>query len=333
MNRSVEYRLSRYVHNPLRVFAPHGYSVDQYSESDFVKAYRSLLERVKKPAVCIIEHTGFSGLIAVNEQLGIPTISCIQNLEALDAQNHICSSRLGFQAQMLYLANEIKVLGRCTTRLFISKVEAGFISGLGLPSHYYPYLPVGEIQFRLKKIAEARQQGALKPGLFLIVGSAAHSSTGEAITWFVRQAQRNGLPKGIRIVVGGSHTDQLLPKGEKVEAVELRGTLDQEELERLLIEATAVLIPQFRGFGGVTRLPEMACAAVPVLVSEHPTFAIDAPPNVEIVDNNWQAWWRELEKLSHSPSFIKVTHRDYLAWEQSQRKTLTEVLGDSGLHI
>ena len=93
-----------------------------------------------------------------------------------------------------------------------------------------------------------------------------------------------------------------------------------------------VLIPQQRGFGALTRLPELAYAGVPVVTSKHATLAIDVPPNVSDVDDVWEAWCAGINQLKANST--SRCHEDYLAWESKQSRTLESVVKKAlGLHI
>jgi hypothetical protein len=126
--------------------------------------------------------------------------------------------------------------------------------------------------------------------------------------------------------VGGSKTDKLLAPGVTVPGLECRGRLPQEELDRLLVAAQAVLVPQFRGFGALTRLPEMACAGIPTLTSRHPTFALDVPPGVHIVEDGWEAWCAAMASFVWSDPSAVPNGEPYEGWEQAQSRTLTTLL-------
>ncbi len=319
-------RVGYYIENPARLFNKTGYWPGSFVTQSFIRRYEALVQKVARPALAMIEHSGFASLIEVNATHGIPTLACIQNLESLDLERGDLDRHWQMAARMLDFANEFRSLARCTERLFISTVEAGLVGGLGLSSHYYPYLPVGAIRQGLERIQLRRLENRPEPGLFLMVGSAGHQSTREAFEWFVLQAQAHGLPRGVRVVVGGSETDQLLPRGITVPGVELRGRLEQEEVDQLMVSAQAMLIPQSRGFGALTRLPETSCAGLRALVSGHPTFAMNVPPGVTVVDGSWEAWCRQMSEFCQGSPSNLVPHDGYLAWDRRQPRTLAAVL-------
>jgi glycosyltransferase involved in cell wall biosynthesis len=266
--------------NPYKLFARNHFTIRGASGQTFRSQYQRVIEPIGAPALCVLEHTSFADVIALNRQRGIPTVCCPHNLESFDLMAF--DRRRSLKAAAVDFANEIRVLEQGDARLFISQVETALVSGLGLGARYYPYLPVAEIRAQHLKIRAERCRVEATPGLFVMLGSAEHATTREAFTWFIEQAQTRGLPQGARVVVGGSATDTLLPKNAQVPGIELRGWLEQAELDELLRRAQAALIPQRRGFGALTRLPEFACAGIPVIVSRHPTAALDLPPGARI---------------------------------------------------
>lgn len=302
-----------------------GRTLKTFASPEFSDYYEDIVQRMDGSIVCVIEHMGFANLLSVNSRYSIPTIACIQNLESFDTAVPILSD----QHRMPYLkavdfADELMALAQCEMRLFISKVETGLVEGLGLSSGYYPYLPVGKIRRDLERVREARTGSKRDSGLFLMLGSASHETTWRSFLWFVQQAEQYGLPEGIRVVVGGKKTDQLLPAGHAVPGLELRGWLEQDELDDLLVRAQGVLAPQLMGFGGLTRLPELSCAGIPVIVSRHPAYAIDVPPGVIVVDNSWEAWCKKMQFIADKD--IHPRRDEYLQWENEQARPMEAIL-------
>jgi glycosyltransferase involved in cell wall biosynthesis len=201
-------------------------------------------------------------------------------------------------------------------------VETAVTGGLGFRSTYYPYLPVDEIRQRLRSIRRLRGSATPSERFFLMVGSCAHGTTRASFEWFIDNVRARGLPDGVRVVVTGSRTEQLLRGAAPIDGIELRGWIDQEELDRLLVQATAVLVPQLFGFGALTRLPELACAGIPVIASIHPTLAIDPPPGLVAVEDEWQAWRLQIERLAGERRDPAAD--EYDAWERRQASPLRE---------
>lgn len=302
-----------------------GYTLKRYSSSEFTSYYEDVVRHMDGPIICVIEHVGFSDLLSVNSRLNIPTIACVQNIESFDTAVPLLSD----QHRRIYLAaadfaDEFMVLAQCELCLLISKVETGLIGGLGLRSGYYPYMPVGEIRCYLDQVRKAREASKRDSGLFLMLGSASHKTTLRSFSWFVQQVEEYGLPDGIRVVVGGKRTDQLLSVGDSIPGLELRGWLEQDELDDLLVRAQGVLAPQYMGFGALTRLPELSYAGIPVIVSMHPTYAIDVPPGVLTVGNSYVSWCEKMQLIADED--IDPCRDEHLKWEDQQARPLERTL-------
>jgi hypothetical protein len=157
--RRVRRMAGRLIRPPPAVAAavpPSLYTATPYLPATFLEGYAALLASLELPAVCVIEHSGFAGVMPINARYGLATWICAQNLEALETAFEDQAARGDWQRLASDLAHELRVLEQCSERLFISKVETGFVGGLGLVSHYYPYRPVGEIRARLLSIRQTR---------------------------------------------------------------------------------------------------------------------------------------------------------------------------------
>ena len=314
-----------FVEHPVDLLANRGPTTRNYSIPEFVTYYEELLRDIEKPAVCVIGHPGFADLLEVNSRYGIPTVSCTHNIESFDSAVPLsCGRAHEAYAAAINFADELGLLARCDARLFISRVEVGLVSGFGLRSYHYPYLPVGAIRRSLERIRQARAEESPQEGLFLMLGTGGHRSTWESFLWFVQSTQEYGLPQGIRVVVSGRKTDQLLASGVSVEGLELKGWLEQDELDKLLVQVQAVLVPQGSGFGALTRLPELSCAGIPAIVSRHPTYALNLPPGIEIVDDDWDAWCSRMEQVTSTGDCFDPS--GYHSWEEDQANPLEWVM-------
>jgi len=328
--RSWRSRLKFVSENPFNVFPVGRYptaipfSTTMSVEPEFVSHYAQLVSKDARPTVCIVEHAVFGDIVALNAELGIPTISAFQNLEALDATSFDWRRRKTVYKVMTDLGNELRLMALCAERLAISKVEAGFIGGLGLDCQYYPYLPVGPIRENLYATRQHRAEYPSEPGLILLLGSAQHGVTGESMRWFAGNALEHGLPQGVRVVAVGGDTDKLLPSGKSVPGLELRGWLDQAELDSLLARAAAAVIPQRLGFGALTRLPELACAGLPVITFSHPAYALNPPPGLRTVSQDWDELCAAMNDCLGRTA---VSGQDaYERWEADQPRPMPSAL-------
>ncbi|MFC2029458.1 hypothetical protein ACFLWA_01875 [Chloroflexota bacterium] len=324
IGKMLAYRSAIYLENPYKLFANSPFTTRRFLPPGFMQHYLSVVDSLSSRSLCLVDDARFAEVIAVNRRRGIRTIACVQNLQSLDLARVDPQKPSTLVSTSIDFAHEMEVLARCSERLFISKVETGLLGGLGVRSHYYPYRPVGQVRSRLEFIRQGRCELPAQRGMFLMLGSAAHRTTNESFRWFVSKALVHGLPDGVRVVIGGSKTETLLPGGATAPGIELKGWLEQDELDRLLVETTAVLCPQRTGFGALTRLSELACAGVPVLASRHASFAIDPTPGLHVVDDSWEAWFRNLELLAKCGD--NPSSAEYLAWEQRQPRALQAVV-------
>ena len=277
-----------------------------------------------KPKLVFLDFFSLGNLIQKSREYGAPVIICPQNLESFDSNLSPHQDQWKSYQLIADFVNELRVLAECDLRVFISKIETSLISGMGLPSHYYPYLPVGEIRERLDAIRARRAKGKVEPGLFLMLGSGSHTSTADSFRWFLEKAVEEGLPNDVRVIVAGRDVDSALKLGVGAPNVEIRGWIAQEELDQLLTKVCAILAPQHLGFGALTRLAEFSCAGIPVIASAHTSWALDAPPGIAFVSNNWQEWREKLGEFRQNA--LVAGEHSYEQWEARQPRTLGELV-------
>ena len=267
--------------------------------SEPLRQYEEYLREHGAPALCIVEDAvWFHGIVLANRRLGVPTWACPHNLESLDLEGPLrLEHRLGTWGRFGNLANELVTLAACGARFAISRVEAGFLGGVGLETEFYPYRPVGEIRDYFVKIRAARASGAVEPRLLALVGSATHAPTREGMEWFLGNVRAHGLPVGTRIEVVGQGTETLRGAEALAPHGVARGWVDPDSLASLLARAHVVVIPHFSGFGALTRLAELPLAGVPVLVASHAAHAVETLPGVERLPRQWHRWALALDDL------------------------------------
>jgi len=317
-------RKAFFFENPFNLLAHSPFTTRYFVPGKFWADYTKMIGDAQKPLVCVLADTRLAKVIPINKEHGIPTILCNHNLESLDLGIRDYKHKWWLYTTAVDFANELHVLAQLDERLVTSQVEAGIIGGMGLSVRYYPYRPVGTIRQRLEAIRLKRETTNQEPGLFLLLGSANHSTTMESMRWLITQIKKYGLPSGINIVVAGRHTEKLLPTGEKISGLEFKGWLPQVDLDHLLIKAKGVLIAQRRGFGALVRLPELACAGLPVITSHHPTYARGWTPGLHVADDEWSSWCKQIENLNQKDGIISAN--EYNEWEEKQPRPLSEVL-------
>ena len=272
------------------------YSNNKFSRPEFMDYYRHMLSQIK-PNIVIIDHSGMEDVIDHNRQHNIPTIICPQNLEALDITMLPEKSAWHMHARLYDLATEYAMFERCERRLFISKIEASFIQGLGCPSEFYPYRAVGQIYERMISIRREREQRQIEEGLYLLIGSAHYPPIADGLRWFVQEAAKHGLPDGIRVVVVGRATDELLPRDTLVPGLTLKGWTEQADLDDLMLKAHGILVPYRLGFGALTRLSELPYTGIPLIASDFATRGIESEIGIYSIPNKWEHWYDAMQQL------------------------------------
>ncbi|MBK8048546.1 MAG: hypothetical protein IPK16_16370 [Anaerolineales bacterium] len=300
----------------------------RYDDGRVIDRYFQRIRELPRPLVCVVKHSAFARIAWDNRRLGIPTVACPANLEALDVGATLEGrSDRAYYLTALNLGDELRALAACDARLFLSSVETGLVNGLGQPAHYYPYRPVGQLEAEMQRVRTARVHTMVDPQLLVMLGSAVHPTTGESFRWFLQEAQRNGLPEGIKLMLCGNGAEDLAQGGTLPQGVEARGWVDQAELMTLLSRTCGVILPQLIGFGGLTRLAELSCAGVPTLVSSHAARAVDPlPPGVIPVEDTWPAWRAGIEQLLVGPHSDLQQAGAYAAWAQQQANPWPAVL-------
>lgn len=279
-----------------------------------LEIYKQHMNVYGKPKLCVLDHPSLIDIARYNNSQGITNIYCPQNLESFHTlANKTGDLRAAYKSALRWIV-ELEMLSICQERLMISPLEVEFVKVLGLSSVEYPYLPVGDVRSALMEIRSERKRENIESGLLIMVGTVKQTSTGAGIRWFLDNVKSKGLPKGMRIVVGGAGGEQLIAQYGAIENVELRGWLSKEELEALMIKTSAVIVPQFSGSGTPTRVSEMACAGIPVLTTNHVTSTMKMPPGVTVPSDDWLDWISALQTITQN--ILSNTVNEYEEWEK-----------------
>lgn len=311
--------LAPYRRNPLRIWGHTDFEPHRFSPDKFLRECEILSRRADRPLVCVAEHPGYGRVARMMRAEGIATIVCPQNLESLYGGANLEREPRRIRPMTYDLAREVEALMEFDYRLFISKAEAGLISGIGLPCDYHPYRPVGEIEQAALRMRDLRAAQPLRDVL-LLLGSASNPATFQSMEWLLDLARRHGLPAGVRIEVVGLWVDRLAREAA-LPGVTFRGRVTPAELDELLVRTAAVLVPQRRGFGALTRLSELSLAGIPMLASRHPSYTMNVPPGVSLVEDDWSAWCDAMRDAL-AGSYADVPLAAYRAWESDLPSSL-----------
>lgn len=189
-------------------------------------------------------------------------IAVPHNLESL------CCYGVDMQSGKLrpfWLSEDIHRLRLCDTVFCISKEETWLLQIHGVNAHYLPYYPPREAEdylLRIRKMRESRTPNEVHK--FLVLGSASNPPTRRGMEEVLDcLGYYKALP--FEIHVAGYRTECL----EKVNhpRIVYHGTLSNDALENLLVEADALVINQVATSGALTRIVEHLIAGIPVIAS------------------------------------------------------------------
>lgn len=298
----------RVADNPLRVTHMTGYAPRQLLTPSFIRDYKRLIDGAFRPDAVVLEDPRFAPLLAHNRRRGLPTLFAPHKFEALLAGGQPPATTAARRVHLLDFAGELDMMAACDARLFISRVEAGFVSGLGLPADYYPYVPRGELAERFARLRERRASGAVDPTQLLLIGRASFPPTRRAVAWLLSQVASGGLPDGCHLHLIGTATESLATPPN----VTAHGYVSNTTLDDWLTTAGAVLLPLRSGFGTPTRLLDLAWVGVPVITSDDARHMLDLPPNTRAVPDDWALWRDAITAQTTAPPVTSLA--DLAAW-------------------
>jgi len=302
------------------------YHENRYSYPDFISTYEEQLSSTQGKVLCIVDDPGFSKVINLNQSQDIPTICMMHDFESFDYSPLYKDMDVKIRNSVFMdFVNEVDIYSKCDLSLSISKVEAGFLSGLGLPASHYPYYPVGDIRERLLAIRSRRAKESQNLRQILVLGGSSHPPTGIGMQWFLQNLATDYPLDNVQFIFAGHGTDKFTKTYGSISFAEFKGYISESDLADLLTRVNAVLVLNHTGFGSITRVPDMACAGVPVICTKHVSFAQNLPPGAEAVELNWEAWQQAIQKHSESKS-MSSNLSDYETWEEQQIFPLQKIV-------
>ncbi len=162
------------------------------------------------------------------------------------------------------LGAEVANLKNCDAVFTISKEETWLLRLLGLNAYYLPYYPPQAAESLLLSIRRERERRVSKSSkVFALLGSATNVPTRSGMQALVDFAATRDLP--FKLIVAGYGTETL--KSVSNPQIVFRGTLSNEDLEKLLVDIDGIVIYQPPTTGALTRIPEMLLAGIPVFAN------------------------------------------------------------------
>jgi hypothetical protein len=280
LRRAVLRRLRRYGSNPLRAVLGTVFDTTSWASVAVQHEFLRAAGAARGGCLVLLGHVGFADILPLaRKALGQRAVLALaaQNMESLDVAWWPGLPLRGRLSTAIDLVDELSAASRFDRRIAISRVEAGLLSGVGLSAEVHAYRPVGLQQQRLIALRERRARDGGASASIVVLGSASHAPTARAMDAIIRRLAATPPFRPCEIHLAGKGTERWLGSDPAVFA---HGWMDDAALDALLTRARVVVAPHSGGFGALTRLPELACAGVPVWAPPHAEWAQDLPPGV-----------------------------------------------------
>lgn len=164
--------------------------------------------------------------------------------------------------------SEIKVLRQCDAVFCISREETLLLKLFNVNAYYLPYYPTNEIEQYLLSIRNQRNTRQKNgKSQILLLGSAINPPTRMGIESRINFFKKNRYDD-IEVSIAGFGTAQLLPLIENSNNFIFLGELSVLELEKVLLNADAILIHQPATTGALSRIIEFLIAGITVIANE-----------------------------------------------------------------
>jgi hypothetical protein len=193
-------------------------------------------------------------------------IAIPHNLESLVP---LQESTISLRSSPHWFNEEIRYLSACHKVFCISREETLFLKLFGLDAYYLPYFPTREIEayfINIKDKRKARHDYNKKVEKILMVGSANNQPTRlgmiDRIKFFAARSSNH-----YKISIAGFYTQTLAEDTTIPQNIDIKGTLNAEELEKELIDTDAVLIHQAASTGALTRISELLLSGIPIFLN------------------------------------------------------------------
>lgn len=190
------------------------------------------------------------------------------------------------------LKAELNYLAKADIIFTISREEQWLLNLYGIKADFLPYYPPKSILSNLLTIRESRKNSIQsRDSRFFILGTAKNTPTLQGMIEQIKTLKKLLGKMDISIDIAGYGTEKLKEYCNHPQ-FHLHGTVDTSKLERLMIEAKAVLVYQQSGVGALTRIPEMLIAGIPVIANGNACRSTFSYSGVYCYDND-----EELAKL------------------------------------
>lgn len=280
-----------------------------------VPAVRAALARWGAPKWFVTEHVSMA--VGVKDMLrarGCRIVGVHQNIDSFNAE-------LPKSERARHIYRELELFRMCDLVLSLALEDAWLFRNLDIPAQFLPYVTAPDRIEELHALGRRRLTGPRD--IDLVLGSATNYITREGTADLLRFLRAQGTPLRRPLVVVGGGTEVLRAEFTSPR-IEIRGRVDDPELQELLVRANSLVVHQLRGSGALIRIADTSWTGINVYASRHAARSAPPLPNVQVGET-----LRELAALItrehqplHGPQEVPLEWREALA---SARKTFTEL--------
>lgn len=323
-------RLSREIRrgssDPVRIFGGGSDFSTDMLRGPALNHFKDFLERREPFDALVCDNVMFSAAVTLMAGYGVPCYYALHHIESLhtgldallDTTRGLRRNTAGPARSLRRvcgdLADEIAALSRAQRVFAISRMEQELLSATGINAEYYPYQPEGETRRWCKEICSARYQvNRCEPTVFLSSGTGTVHNR-ESLAIVVRELLSSGMPPGCELVITGLEPhdiNDLVPGLEadgSAKGIRVAGKLSNEDFEQLLVSVAALVIPNYFGFGALTRFSDAAACGIPVLTNVPARISGLGSHEALLVDDP-KKWWGAIKQFANSHKDVPAGSR------------------------
>lgn len=257
-----------------------------------IRLYAVILENQVDSIVC--EKVYWSPWIVAFAKL-FPTICVPQNIESLVPGQRNALARSDWDD----VSQELHLLSRMKACFCICPEDAAILRSVQGHVDVLPYYPSRDFLPFLLDIREQRRQRPSASGHILILGTAGNLPTLAGMTELLVTLRHSSPKPSVPIIVAGHMTDAL--KAAFGDVCDIRGSVSQEDLRDLMIQAKCVLVNHTATTGCLTRVVDALIAGIPVLCNPYGMRGHSLQQGIVVFDSPAEGITRAMEEAFVMP--------------------------------
>jgi hypothetical protein len=259
------------------------------------KKYLQTLKKSNENLIVVYELTYYSddSLVFACQDLGIEIIGILHNIESLvHNQKSLKSDHLAPN----WFQEEIKLLRTFSSIFTISREEQWLLNLYHIDATYLPYVPSKNVRDTCLKVRSLRQD--VDKSFYLTIGTASNQPTIDGFKELITIFEILKLKE--ELLIGGYDTDKLASYLNNKEAnIRLLGSLNDKQLQDVLINCKAIFIHQKPTTGALTKIPELLLSGIPVICNTASARNYYYHKGLYVYDTA-----KELESLLNDPKIL-----------------------------